>query len=499
MTDQSTSTSTPGESIQDTGTAALDAVVGAAVAAAPAMAAASPETRRGWLDAAADALGERAEELVALARGESHLPEARLNGELARTQAQLRLLGAEIAQGRVLHAVIDHADAEWKSVARPDLRRVLVPIGPVAVYAASNFPFAFSVAGGDTAAALAAGCPVVVKAHPGHPRLSEAVAQTVVQALQAAGAPAGALGLVHGFEAGIQLIQHPDIRAGAFTGSLPAGRALFDLAAARPEPIPFYGELGSVNPVFVTPGAAQGRGEDIAAGYAASLALGVGQFCTNPGILLAPRGSALVEATAQALREVAPAPMLNERIAQGYADGLQRLRGIDGVRVVVDGGSGAEPAPSLLAVDAAVFADVEELSQECFGPVSLVVEYDTEEQALAIADGLEGQLTATVHGDADEPVSAALLATLAGKAGRVLWNDWPTGVAVTYAMQHGGPYPATTTTHTSVGTAAIERFLRPVSYQGLPDTLLPPSLQDANPWRLPRRVDGSWVDVDQPA
>lgn len=479
------------ENSADTTPAELDAIVAAAVQAAGPMAAASPGERAGWLRAAAAALEAQREQLVPLAQQESQLPQARLEGEFSRTTGQLELLADEVASGTVWDVVIDHADPDWKPVPRPDLRRVTAPVGPVAVYAASNFPFAFSVAGGDTASALAAGCPVVVKAHPGHPRLSVAVAEIMAGALAEAGAPRG-LGLVHGFDAGVALIQHPAIRAGAFTGSIGAGRALFDLAAARPQPIPFYGELGSVNPVVVTPEAAQARGSEIGTGYAGSLALGVGQFCTNPGILLAPAGSAVLEAAAEVLSDVGPAPMLNDRIAQGYEQGLQGLREVEGVRVVVDGTTGAAPTPSLLAVDIDRFAEVDLLRQECFGPVSLVVEYEDPADVLTAVAAFEGQLTATVHGEPEEQLAQRLVAELSQIAGRVLWNDWPTGVAVTYAMQHGGPYPAATASTTSVGTAAVERFGRPIAYQGVPDPLLPPPLQEANPWQLPRRVDGLW-------
>lgn len=477
---------------RETTTEELDAVVGAAVAAAGAMAAAGPGERAGWLRAVAAALEAARERLVPLAIEESHLPDARLQGELSRTTGQLQLLADEAETGSPWDVVIDHADPDWTPVPRPDLRRVTVPIGPVAVYAASNFPFAFSVAGGDTGSAWAAGCPVVVKAHPGHPRLSGAVAEAVAGGLAEAGAPTGAFALVHGLETGRALIEHSGIRAGAFTGSVAAGRALFDLAAARPEPIPFFGELGSVNPVVVTPAAAAARGASIGEGYAGSLSLGVGQFCTNPGLLFAPEGSEVVTAAAEALATVGPAPMLNDRIAQGYADGLAQLRGVDGVRVVVDGSTGSEPTPSLLEVDLDRFAEVDRLAQECFGPVSLVVSYRDPAELVRVLGDLEGQLTATVHGEPDEPLAAELVQRLTPLAGRVLWNGWPTGVTVTYAMQHGGPYPAATAPTTSVGTAAIARFGRPVAYQDVPDPLLPPPLQESNPWHLPRRVDGTW-------
>jgi NADP-dependent aldehyde dehydrogenase len=477
----------------DTTEAQLDRALDDAASAAAVLRARTPGERAEQLRAAADALDAAADRLLPLAQEESHLPLPRLTGELKRTTFQLRLFADEVAAGAYLHATIDHADPDWGMGPRPDLRRVLVPLGPVAVWAASNFPFAFSVAGGDTASALAAGCPVVLVAHPGHPQLSEATAEVLVAALEGAGAPKGVFALVEGQEAGRALIVDPRITAGAFTGSLRGGRALLDLANARPAPIPFYGELGSVNPAFVTAAADDARAAAIAEGFAASMSLGVGQFCTKPGLLFVPADSAIPGLVAERLRSVTGAPMLNDRIRGGYEEALGLLAAHEVVEVLAGSiDPAADPEPTLLRTSAAeVLADPRPLTAEVFGPAALVVEYADEEELLAAARTLEGQLTATVQGEPDDAVAPALLEVLSERAGRVLWGGWPTGVTVSYAQQHGGPYPATTAVGTtSVGTAAIERFLRPVAYQDLPESLLPEPLQDANPWRVPQRIDG---------
>ncbi|GAA4287950.1 aldehyde dehydrogenase (NADP(+)) [Georgenia daeguensis] len=477
----------------DTTETEVDELARAAAAAAPAWAAIAPADRAAALTAVADALDAARDELVPLAQQETHLPEGRLTGELKRTTFQLRLFAEVVTEGAYLDARIDHADPEWPmGAARPDLRRVNEPLGPVLVFAASNFPFAFSVAGGDTASALAAGCPVLLKAHPGHPALSHRTGEFVVEALRAAGAPDGTFAVLFGVEAGTAALRHPAVRAAAFTGSQHAGRALFDIAAARPEPIPFYGELGSVNPTFVTPAAAGERADEIAAGFIASFTLGVGQFCTKPGILFVPRTSGLAERLAAADLP-AGGPMLNERLHAGYVDRLGELRAHPAVRVLAEGDDplGDRPGPTVLATSAEDFrAATAELAGECFGPTALVVEYDDADELPGLATALEGQLTATIQGSEGDDV-ADLVAALAGRAGRVLWNGWPTGVSVTHAQQHGGPYPATTApATTSVGTAAITRFLRPVAYQDMPEQFLPQALREGNPLGIPRRVDG---------
>ncbi|BBH71794.1 aldehyde dehydrogenase [Actinoplanes sp. OR16] len=418
-----------------------------------------PADRAALLHAVADALDAAADELIPLAAEETHLPHARLTGELARTTFQLRLYAGEIAAGRVHDIRSDPADPGWPSGPRPALTRVRVPIGPVLIFAASNFPFAFSVAGTDTAAALAAGCPVVVKAHPGHPRLSRRVAALVGEVL-----PDGVFELIEGEQEGRDALLDPRIKAAAFTGSLHGGRALFDLAASRPSPIPFYGELGSVNPVFVTEAAFAARGPEILEGWVGSFTLGLGQFCTKPGVILVPAGSSVDLG-------VAGGALLNSRIAAGHREARAALAAHPAVRVLVAGDADDTSAsPALLATDVASFlTHLDELLVEVFGPTALLVEYTGEQDLLAVARRLPGQLTATVHAPEDDPLLAPLLTELAQHAGRVVLNGWPTGVAVSPAMHHGGPYPATTAPlHTSVGTAAIDRFLRPVTFQNVP-------------------------------
>jgi NADP-dependent aldehyde dehydrogenase len=446
--------------------------------------------RAGLLRGVAAVLDAHAAELASLADQETSLGSGRLAGEVARTTWQLRLFADTIADGAFAEVIIDHARAAAGPQARPDLRRMLLPVGPVAVYAAANFPFAFSVAGGDTAAALAAGCPVVVKAHPGHSRTSQRTAELVQRACRDAGAPDGTFWLVHGFEAGRLLVTDPRIRAAAFTGSEHGGRALFDLAASRPDPIPFYGELGSINPVFVTAAAVAARGQEIAAGFVASVTLGNGQFCTKPGLLFLPAGHGLDDALADAIRSVPAAPMLTSQISDGFGSGTRDIAATGGVRVLAS--APAEAAPRLYATTAADVARYPRLAQECFGPSSVVADYSYDDELIEVASAMPGSLAAAVHAEpSDEKLSRALLGILRTRAGRVVWNGWPTGVAVTWAMHHGGPWPATTASiHTSVGPTAIRRFLIPVTFQDTPVHLLPDALQDANPLGLPRRVDG---------
>lgn len=491
-------TSTP--VVPDTAPTDLERVLTAADEAAAPFGDLRPAQRAAMLRAAADALDAAGDELVPLAIEESHLPEPRLRGELKRTTFQLRLFADELDDGAYLEATIDQADPNWGMGPRPDLRRYLVPLGPALVFAASNFPFAFSVAGGDTASALAAGCPVILKAHPGHPRLSERTGEIVRTALEGAGAPAGTFAVIFGVDVGVTALRDPRIKVGSFTGSIPGGRALFDIAASRPEPIPFFAEMGSLNPVFVTQGAVSERGADIAAGFVGSFTLGVGQFCTKPGLLFVPAGHGLDDELTTAVGQVGPAPMLNDRIASGFSEGLGRLRQVPGVEPLVDGGGadGLSAAPTLLKTDVRTLqAHRDELLEECFGPTSIVVEYRDAGELYEAAEAFGGNLTAGVHGTAGEDdVTGPLLTRLRERAGRLLWNGWPTGVSVTYAMQHGGPYPATTTEHTSVGTTAVRRFLRPISYQDVPPELLPEALRDKNVLGIPRRVDGERTTGD---
>ena len=473
--------------------ARLDRVLQAAAVAAPTWSAMSAEDRASALEGVADALEGAGSELIPVGMRETNLAEGRLQGELKRTAFQLRLFAEVVRDGRHLDVRIDHADADWPMGApRPDLRRYLRPIGPVLVFSASNFPFAFSVAGGDTASALAAGNPVVVKAHSGHPELSRMTGDVVTEALRRAGAPEGVFAVVYGREAGTAAVQDRRIKAAGFTGSIPGGRALFDLANARPEPITFYGELGSKNPVFVTEAAAAERADEIAEGFIGSFTMGTGQFCTKPGTLFVPVGSGLVEKL-QAATLPAVHDFLNEGIGKGHAESLSELSGHPQVEVLAQGQDGPEgQVPTLLRTTAdAMLADPDALQAECFGPTALVVEYENLDQAVQVARTYGGQLTAGVFGQDDCPVQP-LLAVLTEIAGRVIWNQWPTGASVTYAQQHGGPYPATTAVAaTSVGTAAIGRFLRPVAYQNLPQHLLPEELQNENPLGLPQMIDGN--------
>jgi NADP-dependent aldehyde dehydrogenase len=472
----------------DTTPAELEQALADAAAAAPALGASEPAVRAGWIRAVADALDAAADELVPIAMRETSLPEPRLRGEVARSSGQLRLFADVLAEGSLLEVVIDTADPDAKPVPRPDLRRVLVPLGPVLVFAASNFPFAFSVCGGDTASALAAGCPVIVKAHPGHPELSVKTAEVMIEALRVAGAPAGTLNLIQGFDVGVTALKDPRITAAGFTGSVPAGRALHEIAVTRPEPIPFYGELGSLNPVFVTQAAVDARGKDIATGYVGSFTLGVGQFCTKPGLLFLPSGHGLQEQLAEAVGGVAEATMLNDRIKEGFTSGLDRLQKVEGVRVWASGA-----ATLLQTTVAELLARRDEILEECFGPVSIVVEYSGVDELRAAVEAFEGNLTATLHAEsADTELAAELLPLLSARAGRVLWNGWPTGVAVSWAQHHGGPFPSTVgSIHTSVGVTAARRFQRPVAYQDAPDAVLPAVLKDANPAGISRRVNGS--------
>ncbi|MEU8587342.1 aldehyde dehydrogenase (NADP(+)) [Streptomyces sp. NPDC048664] len=470
-----------------------DRVVAAASASARAWADAAPTARARVLEAVAGALEGERPELVALADTETRLGAARLDGELTRTVFQLRLFADLVRTGEALDVRIDRPDPRWPTGPRPDLRRYRVALGPVLVFAAGNFPFAFGVAGGDTASAWAAGCPVVVKAHPGHPELSYRTAGVIRQAMARADVPEGVFALIEGQRAGTDALRHPALRAAAFTGSTRVGLTLARVAAERPEPIPFYGELGSVNPVVVTPGAARARSAEIAEGWAGSLTLGAGQFCTNPGLLFAPADGDLLDALTEPLSRAPALPMLGDRIAEAYGDGARRLAALPGVRRLVWPKDEASTAPRLLTLDLAAFAaDPRAAAEECFGPLGLVVTYERLGDVAAAVTSLPGQLTASLHGEPHEHGDLAdLIAALAARSGRVLWNAWPTGVSVTHAMQHGGPFPATTApATTSVGTAAIERFLRPVAYQSWPQRLLPPPLRDDNPWGVPQRVDG---------
>ncbi len=458
--------------------------------------------RAAFLEKIADEIMALGDVLLQRAADETGLPLDRLTGERARTCGQLKLYGATAKEGTWMDARIDHALPDRQPLPRPDLRRMLVPIGPVAVFGSSNFPFAYSVAGGDTASALAAGCPVVVKAHEAHPGTSELVAHAINRAVAACGLPAGVFSMLQGDgrTIGAPLVQHPLMQAVGFTGSLRAGRALADLAAARPEPIPVFAEMSSLNPVFLLPGALQERAEKIAEGFVASFTLGVGQFCTKPGLvfaLAAPELDAFLAAVGARVKEVVPGTMLHRGICDSFAAGTAALEKLPGVRVMARAetpaqGQRTEGAALLLTVPAADFLREPKLAHEVFGPVSLVIQAQSMAELETLARQLEGQLTATVHlGATDAELAERFLPVLTRKAGRVICNGFPTGVEVSPAMQHGGPYPATTDGRfTAVGTASLLRWARPVCFQNIPVRFLPAALRDENPLGLYRTVNG---------
>ncbi len=436
--------------------------------------------RADFLNAIADEIDARGEDVTVIGTQETGLPDARLQGERGRTVGQLRLFASHILEGTYLDQRHDGALPDRAPLPRPDLKMVQRPIGPVAVFGASNFPLAFSTAGGDTAAALAAGCPVVVKGHNAHPGTGEIIAEAIHAAIQKCDLHPGVFSFVQGqsFEAGQALVQHPLIRAVGFTGSLRGGRALYDLCAARPEPIPFFGELGSVNPMFLLPDAMASRAAEIGAGWAGSLTMGAGQFCTNPGVVIALEGAqtdAFVTAAAAALRDTAAQTMLTEGIAKAYQAGTDAIAQTSGVSAVVT--SEAEPrraGPNLFTTTAQEWLASETLQDEVFGPLGIVVTVTDTQEMQKVARALHGQLTCTLHMDAgDTALAQTLMPVLERKAGRILVNGFPTGVEVCDAMVHSGPYPASTNFGaTSVGTMAIRRFLRPVCYQNMPDALM---------------------------
>ena len=465
----------------------VDAAVKAAEVAFETYGLSSRAERAGFLNAIADEIEARAEAITLIGTQETGLPEARLQGERGRTTGQLRLFASHILAGDYLDRRHDLAQPDRKPLPRPDMKMVQRPIGPVAVFGASNFPLAFSTAGGDTAAALAAGCPVVVKGHSAHPGTGEIVAEAIHAAIARCGLPAGVFSLVQGGrrDVGEALVKHPLIKAVGFTGSLVGGRALYDLCAARPEPIPFFGELGSVNPMFLLPEALATRGAEIAKGWAGSLTMGAGQFCTNPGVAVVidgPEADAFVAATTAALGQVGAQTMLTDGIAQAYRSGQARIAGSDGVQeVLATQCGGREATPYLYETTGQAWLANPALGEEVFGPLGLVVRVSDADQMRAVARSLHGQLTCTLHMDAGDTAQAQVLAPiLERKAGRVLVNGFPTGVEVADTMVHGGPYPASTNFGaTSVGTLSIRRFLRPVCYQNAPDSILPDDLRMA--------------------
>jgi NADP-dependent aldehyde dehydrogenase len=458
-----------------------------------------PDVRARLLDAIADNLAADGEAIVARAMQESGLPQARLQGELGRTTNQLRMFAGVVRDGSYLDLRVDPAMPDRKPAPRPDLRLRNIPLGPVAVFGASNFPLAFSVAGGDTASALAAGCPVVAKAHNAHPGTSELAGRAVQKAVADLGLPEGVFSLLFDAEVAVgqALVAHPVIRAVAFTGSRRGGLALLGIAQARPEPIPVYAEMSAINPVLLLPAALANRGTEIAPAFIAALTLGAGQFCTNPGLVLAIDGpdlNAFLETAAQAIAATPAAVMLTGGIMGAYCAGVSVLEGRSDVVKVGQGqtGDGRRAQAVLFVTDAETFLRDEDLRNEIFGAAGLVVRCRDEAQLRTVAAAMEGQLTVAIHlGPEDHPLAASLLPALERKAGRIVVNGFGTGVEVGHAMVHGGPYPATSDGRfTSVGSLAIRRFLRPVSYQDLPEALRPPGLREAAEPGFPRRTDG---------
>ena len=460
----------------------------------------SLEERANFLETIAQRILDLGPALIERASQESGLPTARLEGERGRTVGQLRLFAKVVRDGLFLEATLDSALPE-RTPPRADLRMRKIPVGPVAVFGASNFPLAFSVAGGDTASALAAGCPVVVKAHNAHLGTSELVGKAVLQAALDCGMPEGVFSLLigEGNMIGGDLVSHPAIRAVGFTGSRAGGLALAQIASRRKEPIPVYAEMSSINPFFLLPGALAASTGKLASGFVDSLTLGVGQFCTNPGLVIALEGedfNAFCVAAAEALQAKTAGTMLTAGIHKAYVDAVERRASLPGVQLLARGsaeGAGCAAQAALYQVDAATFLATPALEEEIFGPASVLVRCRDEAEMLAVAQHVEGQLTATVHATGDDRALAAkLLPTLERKAGRILFNGFPTGVEVSHAMVHGGPFPATSDSRTtSVGATAIERFLRPVCYQDVPAELLPEELRDDNPLGLARVVDGT--------
>ncbi|MEV4539586.1 aldehyde dehydrogenase (NADP(+)) [Asanoa sp. NPDC049518] len=455
----------------------------------------SRHDRADLLDRIAAELESRRAELVAFAESETGLTRARLDGELTRAAFQFRLFGEVLREGGYLEAAIDHV-AQTPLGPAPDLRRMLVPLGPVAVFGASNFPFAFSVAGGDTASALAAGCPVVVKAHPSHPLTSQLSAETIAAAISAHSGPPGVLTVVYGQEAGLALVRHPGVRAAALTGSTAAARAIQSAIDERDEPIPFYGELSSVNPIVVLPAAAAARAEQIAAGLFASFTGSGGQLCTKPGLAFVPSGPAGDRLVGSLRDQVAAADsqvLLNARIRDTYVAGGERLVAAGAqrtARAANNTAAGFVGAPTLLELDLERFGA--EHTEECFGPLLVVVRYADAAKLEGVLSGLPGSLTGSIHAEPadDRALVRRVVDVLAAGAGRIVFDGYPTGLRVSWAQHHGGPWPATNSVHTSVGATAIRRFLRPLAWQDAPEWILPDELAEGFD-AIPRRVDGA--------
>ncbi len=493
---------TDGSEFPESFTAATSGEVDAAVEKAESVFSAyksvSYEQRAQFLEAIADEIMDLGDALLERASGESGLPTGRFQGERGRTCNQLKMFAVILRDGSWLDVNIDTAIPDRAPVPKPDLRKMNVPIGPVAVFGASNFPLAFSTAGGDTASALAAGNPVIVKGHEAHLGTNDMVTQAVLRAAEKTGMPDGVFSMVNGgISVGQQLVKHPKIKAVGFTGSLLGGRAIYDLASQRPEPIPVYAEMGSTNPSFLMPDKLAADPEGLGNTFASSVALGVGQFCTSPGLLIGVKSDALDTFTStlsQALADASPATMLNERIATSYYDHRGALIEQIGVETLGDASNPGENKgkPLTAKVDGQSFLNNPKLHEEVFGPFTMVVECEDANQMAEIANSIEGQLTGTmVASEEDINNHPEVAEALSRKVGRLLFNGVPTGVEVCHSMQHGGPYPASTDSRTtSVGTAAINRFVRPISYQNWPDSLLPDPLKNSNPLGIWRAING---------
>ena len=493
------STGEPGAAFEEATRADVHEAVSAAHEAFRAGDLRDPQRRSAFLRAAAARLRAAGDEIVAVAGAETGLPEGRLRGELECTAGQLEAFAAVVDAGDYVEAIIDTADPDAKPIPRPDVRRILVPIGPVAVFGASNFPLAFSTAGGDSASALAAGCPVIVKGHPSHPGTSAVVARELAAAAAETGLPGATFALLQssGFEVGEALVDEPAIAAVGFTGSFAGGKALHDRAAARERPIPVFAEMGSVNPIVVTEAALTERSAAIAEGLTASVASFGGQLCTKPGVVFVPAsaaGDAFAADLGQRLGAAEPQVLLNERLRDALARSVATLGEL--AEPVADPAAPAEPGfrfrPGAYRARASDLLERPGLLDERFGPVVLLLAYGSRGELLEALGHVEGQLTGTVHAqDEDSELVQALVDVLEERAGRLIFDGFPTGVAVTYGMHHGGPFPATTApAHTSVGMTAVRRFLRPVAFQNAPAHVLPPELRDDNPLGIWRRVDG---------
>ncbi len=463
----------------------------------------SPEKKAQFLEQIGEEIMALGDTLLERTMEETALPKARLQGERGRTVNQLRLFAKVVREGSWVQARIDTAIPDRSPIPKPDLRSMNIPLGPVGIFGASNFPYAFSVAGGDTASALAAGCTVVVKAHPAHPGTSEFMGKAIQQALKKSDLPAGVFSLVQGpsVDVGMAIVQHPLIKAIGFTGSFRGGKAIFDAAMKRPEPIPVYAEMGSTNPVFILPDALASKKQEIAQGLAKSVALGVGQFCTNPGLVVGLAGNALDDfttAAASAISEVSGGTMLTKKISDAYQHGLKRLISYEDIEILASGNSINSHSPGqahILKTNAEIINTQNEVSEEVFGPSTILISAENDWELEQLAQQLSGHLTATIHAtEEDLSTYSELVQILTSKVGRLILNGYPTGVEVCDSMVHGGPFPATTDSRTtSVGTMAIHRFARPIAFQSFPEAWLPKELHDSNPLKIWRLVNGEYT------